>query len=230
MDPVLDERLAAFVVDSHARCTAEAALGQEVPAAAGEEEEEGLIAQDLLRKYIRYAKEHVHPKLQAADHDRIARVYADLRRESTVHAGMPIAVRHLESMIRISEAHARMHLREYVTSDDVDMAIKVMVESYVSTQKHGTQQALRQKFRRYITHRADMHDLALYLLRQLVRDQLRLEEYRGIQEDDEVAAASVRVRLRDLRDKCREYECEAAIDSVRAPCTGIPPSACCSCC
>ena len=42
-----------------------------------------------------------------------------------MHAGMPIAVRHLESMIRISEAHARMHLREYVSADDVDMAIKV---------------------------------------------------------------------------------------------------------
>jgi DNA replication licensing factor MCM2 len=37
---------------------------------------------------------------------------------------MPIAVRHLESIIRMSEAHARMHLREYVSDDDINMAIK----------------------------------------------------------------------------------------------------------
>ncbi len=51
-------------------------------------------------------------------------VYADLRRESAISHGMPIAVRHLESIIRMSEAHAAMHLREYVNSDDVDMAIR----------------------------------------------------------------------------------------------------------
>ena len=38
--------------------------------------------------------------------------------------GMPIAVRHLESIIRMSEAHAMMHLREYVNDDDVDTAIR----------------------------------------------------------------------------------------------------------
>ena len=38
--------------------------------------------------------------------------------------GMPIAVRHLESIIRMSEAHAAMHLREYVNEQDVDTAIR----------------------------------------------------------------------------------------------------------
>ena len=37
---------------------------------------------------------------------------------------MPIAVRHLESIIRMSEAHAAMHLREYVNEQDVDTAIR----------------------------------------------------------------------------------------------------------
>ena len=39
---------------------------------------------------------------------------------------MPIAVRHLESIIRMSEAHAAMHLREYVQEQDVDTAIRCM--------------------------------------------------------------------------------------------------------
>jgi DNA replication licensing factor MCM2 len=57
--------------------------------------------------------------------------------------GVPIAVRHIESMIRMSEAHARMHLRNYVTEDDVDMAIRVLLESFISTQKYGVQKALQ---------------------------------------------------------------------------------------
>ena len=56
-------------------------------------------------------------------------------------------MRHIESMIRMSEAHARMHLRNYVTEDDVDMAIRVLLESFISTQKYGVQKAL-QKVRR----------------------------------------------------------------------------------
>ena len=51
-------------------------------------------------------------------------MYTDLRKESAISHGMPIAVRHLESMIRMSEAHAAMHLREYVNDQDIDMAIK----------------------------------------------------------------------------------------------------------
>ena len=52
------------------------------------------------------------------------KVYAELRRESAISHGMPIAVRHLESMIRMAEAHAAMHLREYVNDDDIDTAIR----------------------------------------------------------------------------------------------------------
>jgi hypothetical protein len=55
---------------------------------------------------------------------RRAQVYAELRKESAVSHGMPIAVRHLESIIRMSEAHAAMHLRQYVNDDDVDTAIR----------------------------------------------------------------------------------------------------------
>ena len=37
--------------------------------------------------------------------------YAELRQESVQAGGVPIAVRHIESIIRMSEAHARMFLR-----------------------------------------------------------------------------------------------------------------------
>ena len=57
--------------------------------------------------------------------------------------GIRIAVRHIESMIRMSEAHARMHLRNYVSQEDEDMAIRVLLDSFISTQKFGVQNALQ---------------------------------------------------------------------------------------
>lgn len=55
----------------------------------------------------------------------IASLYGELRRQCAETGGVPIAVRHIESVMRISEASARMHLREHVRQDDVDLAIKV---------------------------------------------------------------------------------------------------------
>lgn len=55
---------------------------------------------------------------------------------------VPITVRHIESMIRMAEAHARLHLRESVNQDDVNIAIRVMLESFISTQKFSIMKAM----------------------------------------------------------------------------------------
>ena len=43
------------------------------------------IPQDLLRKYIVYSKEKIHPKLHQMDQDKVAKLYSDLRKESMVN-------------------------------------------------------------------------------------------------------------------------------------------------
>lgn len=101
-----------------------------------------IIPQDMLRKYIMYAKEKVKPKLHNLDQEKLSRLYADLRRESLATGSFPITVRHLESMIRMSEASAKMNLREYVRSDDIDLAIQVTVASFVSAQKMSIKKTL----------------------------------------------------------------------------------------
>lgn len=77
---------------------------------------------------------HVRRLHVQGEYDQLLSVYATLRKEAHKSHGMPIAVRHLESMIRMSEAHARMHLRAEVQQADVQVAIRVMVESFISTQ------------------------------------------------------------------------------------------------
>lgn len=89
-----------------------------------------------------YAKEHFRPQLHQLDQDKLARLYADLRRESLATGSFPITVRHLESMIRMAEASAKMHLREYVRSDDIDLAIQVAVGSFVNAQKMSIKKTL----------------------------------------------------------------------------------------
>ncbi|GAB4846293.1 hypothetical protein Ancab_025294 [Ancistrocladus abbreviatus] len=52
--------------------------------AAAQKEGLEIIPQDLLKKYITYAKLNVFPRLHDADMDKLTHVYAELRRESSV--------------------------------------------------------------------------------------------------------------------------------------------------
>ena len=63
---------------------------------------------------------------------------------------IPITVRHIESLIRIAEANARMHLREYVHDDDVNMAIRVLLESFIDTQKFAVMRNMRKVFNMFL--------------------------------------------------------------------------------
>ncbi len=164
--------------------------------------------QALLRKYITYAKQHCRPRLAASDYDKIAAVYAELRRESAVSHGMPIAVRHLESIIRMSEARAMMHLREFVSDADVDAAIRTLLDSFVSTQKLAVQKALRRKFARFLVSRADFNALALFKLRECVRDARRVEALtgRGGGAGGGAGGAHWAVPVRQLEERCRDLD------------------------
>eukprot|EP00887_Chlorella_sp_A99_P006785 scaffold2.g6785.t1 len=202
VDPVADEKLASFVVASHAGSHPDDADAGGDGAAGPADADPDILPQALLRKYITYAKQTCRPKLQAADYDKIAQVYAELRRESSVTHGMPIAVRHLESMIRMAEARAAMHLRDNVNDDDIDCAIKIMLESFVSTQKLSVQKALRRKFRRFIVSRADFDQLVLFKLLESLREVRRVEAITGVVEDPQ----NYVVPTRQLEERCRDLD------------------------
>ena len=109
VEPSEDARLAAFVVDSHSRAHPnggaaadddEDADGMDVDGGAAADsgsgqENEALIPQELVRKYILYAREHCRPKLYQIDQDKVARLFADMRRESLATGAYPITVRRL---------------------------------------------------------------------------------------------------------------------------------------
>jgi DNA replication licensing factor MCM2 len=113
VDPTEDERLAKFVVKSHGRAhpTVNSAYGYSDKGKAWQngatqngEGEDGMdvdgdsqvrtneIPQELLRKYILYARENCKPKLYQIDQDKVARLFADMRRESMATGAYPITV------------------------------------------------------------------------------------------------------------------------------------------
>merc|ERR1712223_2150358 len=175
VDTVGDEHLARFVVGSHMRSHP---LADDNDVERMENIEKRLasatnlsgvekIPQDLLKKYILYAGEKVHPKLHDMDQDKVAKMYSDLRRESMATGSVPITVRHIESMIRMAEAHAKMHLREFVRDDDVHMAIRVMLESFIDTQKYSVMKNMKRNFNRSLAYKRDNNELLLFILRGL---------------------------------------------------------------
>merc|ERR1719500_209119 len=157
------------------------------------------IPQDLLKKYVIYARQKFHPKLHQMDQEKVAKMYSELRRESMATGSIPITVRHIESMIRMAESHAKMHLREFVSEDDVNMAMRVMLESFIDTQKYSVMKNMKRNFNRYLAYKRDNNELLLFILRGLANETATYMRNR-YGTDQEV----IEVPEKDLMEKARQ--------------------------
>ncbi len=89
------------------------------------------IPPELLRKYICYAKQ-INPVLSDEAMERLREFYVSMRRaslEGGEGSAISITPRQLESLIRLAEARARMHLRNVVTAEDAEAVITLMKRS-----------------------------------------------------------------------------------------------------
>ncbi|KAI4371803.1 hypothetical protein MLD38_010110 [Melastoma candidum] len=83
----------------------------------------------FLKKYIHYAKHRIQPELTDEASEHIATAYAELRNAGSnnpVGGTLPITARTLETIIRLSTAHAKLKLSRKVTKPDVEAALKVL--------------------------------------------------------------------------------------------------------
>merc|ERR1712129_645642 len=99
--------------------------------------------------YIIYARKHVHPSINGVDMEKVANFYKDIRAEAFRSGGAPMTARHIESIVRLSEASAKIQLRQHVNAGDLDFAIGLILESFIQSQKHSVSEELRRKFSRY---------------------------------------------------------------------------------
>ena len=93
----------------------------------------------FLKKYIQYAK-RVEPVLTEDSAALIGSMYAELRSEQAQKAnGYPITARCLETLIRLSTAHAKARLSEAVEEADVQEALRV-IKSAIEGSKDGREE------------------------------------------------------------------------------------------
>merc|ERR1719262_872368 len=152
-DPVQDERLADHVVCSHIRSHPDADADDKKVTPKLQQRSSHIepIPQDLLQRYIQYARKRVQPKIMDLDKEKLANFYKDIRAEAFRSGGAPMTARHVESIIRLAEANARIELRQHVNSRDLDHAIETILESFIQSQKHAVAEELRKRFKRYTT-------------------------------------------------------------------------------
>ena len=144
-----DERIARHILDNRTTGKSEALMENSIDLGPAETEEEAFLVtpeegeehltQNFLRKYIAYAKRTIHPQLDQEAKNAILKYYTEERQsfgredqgasqyesEKEKDTVIPITARALEALIRLTEAHARMHLQEVATVENAKVALAV---------------------------------------------------------------------------------------------------------
>ena len=141
-----DERIARHILDNRTAGRSEMLIEGTIELSESDQDSEAIYAttqhgvehlnQEFLRKYIAYAKRTVHPQLNDEAKTAILDYYTNERQsfgredqfqseQSDRESIIPITARALEALIRLTESHARMHLRDVATADDAKVALAV---------------------------------------------------------------------------------------------------------
>lgn len=150
---------------------------------------------EFLTAYISYARSNIHPKITEPASKALVDAYvamrglgADVRSQER---RITATTRQLESMIRLSEAHAKMRLSEEVTADDVHEAVRLI--------KSALKQAATDA-------RTGLIDMSLLTEGTSTSDRRRKEDLKRavLASLDELGSAGQSVRLSDLMKSVRE--------------------------
>ncbi|CDK25895.1 unnamed protein product [Kuraishia capsulata CBS 1993] len=87
-----------------------------------------IVAIPFLKKYVQYAKQRIKPVLTEKATRRIVDIYTELRNDEATKNSrtLPITARTLETLIRLSSAHAKVRLSQTVDAKDVKIAEELM--------------------------------------------------------------------------------------------------------
>ncbi|GGT93600.1 minichromosome maintenance protein MCM [Sulfodiicoccus acidiphilus] len=106
-----DQLLASHILDMHS----ESSYGQPIQI-------------DVLKKYIAFARKNVRPVLSAEARQLLLDFFVEMRKKSAESSDSPILItpRQLEALIRMTEAYARMALKQTAEREDAERAINIM--------------------------------------------------------------------------------------------------------
>lgn len=134
-----DERIAKHVMGIH------------MGGRGAEDQVESVIPVDKMKRYINYCKTRCAPRLSPEAAEKLSSHFVQLRKQ--VHAGelesnqrssIPITVRQLEAIIRISEGLAKMTLSPVATTEHVSEAIRLFLASTMDAVNQGKSQGSKE--------------------------------------------------------------------------------------
>ncbi|XP_052769415.1 DNA replication licensing factor mcm5-like [Mya arenaria] len=132
-DEARDTRLAKHVMNVHLNALQ-----------MTEEQAEGEIDLLTLKKYINYCRGKCGPRLSSEAAEKLKNRYVLMRnsageyeRETGKKVSIPITVRQLEAIIRISESLAKMKLQPFATESEVDEALRLFQVSTLDAAMTG---------------------------------------------------------------------------------------------
>ncbi|NXU11580.1 MCM8 helicase, partial [Pardalotus punctatus] len=154
------------------------------------------IPHQLLRKYVGYARQYVHPNLSPEAAQVLQEFYLELRKQNQGADSTPITMRQLESLIRLTEARSRLELREKSTKEDAEDVIEIMKYSMLGTysdefgkldferSQHGSGMSNRSQAKRFVSalnsiaERTYNNLFELQQLRHIARElQIRVSDF-----------------------------------------------------
>jgi replicative DNA helicase Mcm len=112
-NPEMDRRISTHMLELHVH---------------GRAPESGALPPETLKKYIAFAKRFT-PVLSKEAAEELQRFYLQMRMVYERTSTVAITARQLESLVRLAEARARALLREVVTKEDAEVAIRLMKRS-----------------------------------------------------------------------------------------------------
>ncbi|MFW9936445.1 MAG: minichromosome maintenance protein MCM [Candidatus Thorarchaeota archaeon] len=117
-DPADDAQMAEFILKN--------SMIESEEELEGVSDEIAPISGDLLKKYIKHARRTCNPILSEEAKERIKEFYLELRGQyESEDAIISILARNLDALVRLSEAYAKMALRDKVNKKDVENIIKL---------------------------------------------------------------------------------------------------------
>ena len=84
------------------------------------------LSKEELAEYITFARKHINPQLTEEACRSLMEGYVEMRKAGNVRQTISATPRQLESLIRLSEAHARMRFSQIVEEKDVNQAIRLV--------------------------------------------------------------------------------------------------------
>lgn len=134
-----DERIARHVMGIH------------MGGRGAEEQVESAIPVDKMKRYISYCKSRCAPRLSPEAAEKLSSHFVQIRKqvhqselERNARSSIPITVRQLEAIIRITESLAKMTLSPIATTEHVDEAIRLFLASTMDAVNQGQNQGSKE--------------------------------------------------------------------------------------